>query len=273
MSEPFSLLLPVYAGDRPEHLRRAFVSATTEQTRPPAEVVLVQDGPVPELVTAEIGRLVEESPVPVTRVELPENRGLARALQAGLAACSHEIVARADADDVCEPDRFAVQLPRIEEGLDLIGSAIAEFGEDETVIEAVRRRPTEAEAIRRFAAFHNPFNHPSVVYRRPAVLAAGGYQEMPLMEDYWLFARMIMGGARVANVEQSLVRYRAGSGLYERRGGLRALRSDWRFQRRAHAIGLTTLPQMVRNLAQRFLYRIVPDSVRRWAYRLLVARR
>lgn len=273
MSEPFSLLLPVYAGDRPEHLRRAFVSATSEQTLPPTEVVLVQDGPIPATLAAEIDRLLAESPVPVTRVSLPENQGLAEALQAGLASCAHEIVARADADDICEPDRFAVQVPRIAEGLDLIGSAIAEFGEDESLIEAVRRRPTEASAIRRFAAFHNPFNHPSVVYRRSAVLAAGGYQDMPLMEDYWLFARMIMGGARVANVEQPLVRYRAGSGLYERRGGLRALRSDWRFQRRAHAIGLTTAPQMVRNLAQRFVYRIVPDSVRRWAYRLLVAKR
>jgi len=275
VNEPaeFSLLLPCYAGDEPAHVRRAFVSATAEQTLPPSEVVLVQDGPVPPPLALELDRLAADCPVPVRRVSLPRNVGLALALQAGLEACTFEIVARADADDVCEPERFAVQVPMVAAGLDVVGSAIAEFDEDETVIEAVRRRPTEAAAIRRFAAFHNPFNHPSVVYRKSAVLAAGGYQDMPLMEDYWLFARMIVGGAQVANVEQPLVRYRTGSGLYERRGGLRALRSDWRFQRSAHAIGLTTRPQMLRNLAQRFVYRIVPDSVRRWAYRLLVARR
>lgn len=268
----FSLLLPVYAKDDPDHLRRAFTSATAEQTLPPTEVVLVQDGAVPAAIAEVIAELVT-GPVPVRHVELERNCGLAVALQRGLEACSNEIVARADADDVCEPHRFEVQVPMIAAGLDLVGSAIAEFETDEQVIEAVRRRPVEAEAIRRFAAFHNPFNHPSVVYRRSAVLAAGGYQEQPLMEDYWLFARMIVAGARVANVEDALVRYRAGAGLYSRRGGLRALRSDWEFQRKARAIGLTTTAQMLRNLVQRLAYRLVPEAARRRAYRLLVARR
>lgn len=275
MTQPpeFSLLLPVYAGDDAEHLRRAFESSTREQTLPPTEVVLVQDGPVPDALADEIERLTVGSAVPVRRVTLPRNVGLAVALQEGLEKCAHEIVARADADDVCEPERFEVQVPMIAGGLDLVGSALAEFSDDETVVEAVRRRPTEPDAIRRFAAQQNPFNHPSVVYRRSAVLAAGGYQELRLMEDYWLWARMLVDGAAVANVEQALVRYRTGAGLYERRGGLRAFRSDWDFQRKAHAIGLTTTPQMVRNLAQRLLYRVVPDGVRKWGYRLLVARR
>lgn len=269
----FSLLLPVYAGDSPDHLRRAFDSATREQTLAPTEVVLVQDGPVGAPLALEIERLAAESPVPVRRVTLPRNVGLAAALQEGLTVCAHEIVARADADDVCEPERFATQVPMVAAGLDLVGSALAEFSHDESVVEAVRRRPTEPEAIRRFATQQNPFNHPSVVYRRSAVLAAGGYQDLPLMEDYWLWARMLVRGAAVANVEEALVRYRTGAGLYRRRGGWRAFRSDVEFQRRAHAIGLTTLPQMVRNLAQRLLYRVVPDAVRRWGYRLLVARR
>src|SRR5690606_35438140 len=133
----------------------------------------------------------------------------------------HEIVARADADDVCEPERFATQVPMVAAGLDLVGSALAELSHDESVVEAVRRRPTEPEAIRRFATLQNPFNHPSVVYRRSAVLAAGGYQDLPLMEDYWLWARMLVRGASVANVEEALVRYRTGAGLYRRRGGWR----------------------------------------------------
>lgn len=273
LDAPFSLLLPVYAGDRPEHLRRAFESSTIEQTLPPTEVVLVEDGPLPPAMTAEVERLEALTTIPLRRVRLAQNRGLAAALQEGLLQCSFEIVARADADDVCEPERFAVQVPLIAGGLDLVGSALAEFESDETVIEAVRRRPTSAAEIRRFASFHNPVNHPSVVYRRSAVLDAGGYEEMPLMEDYWLWARMIVRGAAMANVEEALVRYRTGAGLYTRRGGLRALRSDWVFQRRAHAIGLTTRTQMVRNLLQRLVYRVVPDVVRRWSYRVLVVRR
>ena len=61
--QPFSLLMSTYAGDRPEFLREAFVSTVVDQTRPPAQVVLVQDGPVGEELGAEIERLKAESPV------------------------------------------------------------------------------------------------------------------------------------------------------------------------------------------------------------------
>src|SRR5699024_6626286 len=137
----------------------------------------------------------------------------------------------------------------------------------------VRARPTGAAEIREYAASHNPFNHPSVVFRRSAVRAAGGYEDLPYMEDYWLFGRMIMGGAAVANLPEALVGYRVGAELFERRGGREAMRSDWRFQRRAHALGLTTRAQFLRNLATRVAYRLVPGRVRAWGYQRFVADR
>src|SRR5699024_12481404 len=100
--------------------------------------------------------------------------------------------------------------------------------------------PESDDVIPAYAAFHNPSNHPIIVFRKSAVLAAGGYQDMPLMEDYWLFVRMIADGARVGNVGEPLVAYRVGEELFERRGGLRTVRSDLRFQRGTHALGITT---------------------------------
>ena len=50
MHEPFSLLLSVYDGDRPDYIRRALRSAVDDQTVRPDQVVIVRDGPVrPEL--------------------------------------------------------------------------------------------------------------------------------------------------------------------------------------------------------------------------------
>ena len=46
MHEPFSLLVPVYDGDRPDYLRRAFRSAVHDQTVRPDQVIIVRDGPV-----------------------------------------------------------------------------------------------------------------------------------------------------------------------------------------------------------------------------------
>jgi glycosyltransferase involved in cell wall biosynthesis len=96
---PFSLLLPVYGGDRPDFLKRAFESAVTEQSRRPNEVVLVRDGPVSEAMRLCLNDLVSSSPVPARVVNLERNRGLAFALQRGLAECQYDVVARMDADE------------------------------------------------------------------------------------------------------------------------------------------------------------------------------
>jgi hypothetical protein len=112
-----------------------------------------------------------------------------------------------------------------------------------------------------------------VVYRQSAVAAAGGYEHLPLMEDYWLFARMIAAGARVSNRPEPLVLYRVGAGAYQRRGGLRLLRAELSLQRRFLRSGFTTRGQFARNVAVRGGYRLVPGAIRRPVYRLLVATR
>jgi glycosyltransferase involved in cell wall biosynthesis len=270
---PFSLLMPVWQRDRPDHLRRAFESSVVEQQRRPDEVVLVQDGPVPAEVASCLDDLAATSPVPVRLVRLERNRGLGRALEVGLAACRHEVVARMDADDVSCPERFALQLPEIEAGADLVGSALLEIGSSEQDVVGRRTPPTSTEMIVQAARLHDPINHPTVVYRRSAVAAAGGYEHVPLLEDYWLFARMIQGGARVVNRPEPLVLYRVGEGAYRRRGGLALLRAELHLQRLFVRSGFTTRAQFVRNVAIRCTYRLVPAWVRRPAYRLLVATR
>lgn len=269
---PFSLLLPVYHGDDPRFLERSFWSATREQTLPPDEVIIVQDGPVGTRLRATIDALVSGDGPAVVLVELAVNRGLARALDAGLAACTHEIVARTDADDICAPDRFERQIPLFAEGFDIVGSAIREF-ETEGDRGIVRTPPLTPGQIAVSARFHSPFNHPSVVYRRSAVLDAGGYEDLPLLEDYWLFARMLAHGARACNLAAPLLDYRVGAGAYARRGGVRLLRSEFELQRRLRKIGFTSRAQMMRNVAVRCGYRLVPEPVRRGLYRRLLTNR
>jgi GT2 family glycosyltransferase len=271
--QPFSLLVATWAGDSPDYLRDAFASSVQQQTRPPAQVVLVQDGPVPDGLAAAIHDLVRSSPVPVRHLALPGNLGLGPALDHGLAACDHEIVARMDADDVSLPTRFERQLPVLEAGADIVGSGLLEFGSSVDEVVGRRTPPTDPAEIRRVMRFRDPFNHPTVVYRRSAVQAAGGYTDMALMEDYLLFARMVDGGARPANLAEPLVCYRVGAGAYARRGGRQLLRSELALQRRFLELGITTRTQYVRNVTVRGGYRLVPVSLRRLAYRGLIANR
>ncbi|MDT4915930.1 MAG: hypothetical protein QOI15_1969 [Pseudonocardiales bacterium] len=271
MHEPFSLLLPVHASDRPEFVRQAFHSAVQEQTLPPDHVVLVRDGPVSEPLAQCIEELLAECPVPVTFVPLEHNHGLGPALDAGLAASPHDVVARMDSDDVAMPERFAVQLPIIEAGADIVGAGLLEFGRDIGDIVGRRTPPCDPDHIVRYARIHDPFNHPTVIYRRAAVLAAGGYGDLPLMEDYWLFARMLANGAKPANVAAPLVYYRVGDGAYQRRGGRTLLRSELALQRQLRSERFISPAQYVRNVVIRGGYRLLPWWARRTIYRLVVA--
>ena len=270
MHEPFSLLVPVYDGDRPDHIRRAMRSAVDDQTVRPDQVVIVRDGPVRDELARCLDELQRASPVPVTFVPLPDNRGLGPALDQGLAASWFDVIARMDADDVALPHRFEVELPLIADA-DIVGAGLYEFVEDTNEIVGQRVPPTDPAKIQRYARMHDPFNHPTVVYRRDAVLAAGGYGDLPLMEDYALFARMLQGGARAVNVAEPLVFYRVSAKAFKRRGGTELLRSELRLQREFLRSGFTTRPEYLRNVAVRGGYRLIPWWLRRAVYRPLVA--
>jgi len=268
----FSLLLPVYAGDRADFVRLAFESSVQQQTLPPSEVVIVQDGPVPAALAAELQHLVESSPVPVQLVVLPENRGLTAALNAGLAACAHEVIARMDADDVSVPERFARQWQLIEQGYDLVGTGMVEFDEDPAAPDgAVRVPPVGAERIRAHARTHNPFNHPTMMYRRAALAAVGDYQPFGKMEDYWLGVRLINAGAKVENIAEPLVKYRVGAGAFGRRGGWQEARTEWRLQGELRRMGFVTRGQYLRNVVLKGAYRLMPAGLKRVLFRRFVA--
>ncbi len=269
--EPFALLLPVYIRDNPEYLRAAFHSAVHDQTLPPDHVLLVRDGPVTAELATCIEQLRADSPVPVQLVPIERSTGLGPALDAGLLASPHDIVARMDADDIAMPNRFEVQVPLIRGGADIVGAGLVEFETDPSAPGRRRVPPTDPDDIRRYARIHDPFNHPTVIYRRRAVLAAGGYGDLPLMEDYWLFSRMLAAGARPMNVAEPLVYYRVGAGAYQRRGGREQLRSELALQRRLRDSGLVSRTQYVRNVIVRGGYRLLPWRLRRTIYRLIVA--
>lgn len=268
---PFSVLLPVYFGDQPDFFERALRSVGADQTLQADEILAVCDGPVRPgvdilLAECEAGNrndILGTATLTVHR--LPRNQGLSAALNQGLLVARNEVIARADADDIATPERFAIQIPLMEK-YDLVGGAIAEFSEDENETGMVRSMPQTAEEIRAVVTYRDPFNHPTVVYKRTAVLDAGGYEHVNLMEDYWLFARMVHQGVSCMNVPDMVVKYRIGAGAYARRGGTTLLKSEWELQRRLYSAGITTRAHYLRNLAVRGGYRLIPAHLRKALY-------
>jgi glycosyltransferase involved in cell wall biosynthesis len=290
---PFSVLMAVYAGDECDYLRRAVLSNTLEQTCVPTQLVIVRDGPVPAPIQAFLDGLDawmgkafaqarrHDSLPEVTVLELARNSGLAHALNQGLRRCRYDLVARADSDDISLPARFATIIPLLDGSrgphpgqYDIVGSAIREFSGDERHPGQVRMLPAGGRELLDFARVQSPLHHPSVAFRKGAIQRVGGYPEHSgRFEDYLLWERLILTGARLHNVAEPLVLYRVDAGAYQRRGGWAMFRDELALQRRFRADGFTSPAQFVRNAAIRALYRLMPTGLRRLGYRALTAMR
>ena len=270
----FTLLMPLYHGDRPEYFTQAFASSTWEQSLPPDEVVVMIDGPLPDPLEEALDDAMTQARqqgISARVVRNPEHRGLASVLNQGLREARCGIVARADADDVSHPERFQRQVPLVQAGeVEVIGSAMNETDATGERIEALREAVTDPEALRRVSLMRNPLNHPTVVMRREAALNLGGYEEIPAAEDYGLWLRMLAAGYRIGNLPEPLVDYRAGAGAWARRGGWGALRREVELQRRLRAHELIGPVRWIGNVVIRGGYRLLPASVRVGAYRRLI---
>lgn len=213
-----SAVLPIHASAGVEELDAALASLRT-QTVPLQEVVLVVDGAVGGGLRDVVSRDADRGWVRL--VELPVNGGPGVANQAGLEAARCAWVLKADADDLSEPDRAAVLLGAAEEGcLDVVGSAMWEFDVDPARPSRIRRVPLTHAEIRARMRWNNPMNHPTVLYRRDLALRVGGYPSWRSMEDYALFMRLMVSGARFGNLPSPTVRFRADRAMRARRSGL-----------------------------------------------------
>lgn len=271
---PFAVLMPMWGKDLPERVELAISSATVDQQLRPDRLILTIDGPLPVALEELVARVADGAFGPAQVLRHDTHRGVAAALQDGLQASPYELVARADADDICRPERFALQIPRMDDPsdpLDLLGGSMREF--DDSIAPGtgpLRERPLTHDAIVEYLPHHSPFHHPAVVMRRAVALAVGGYRDLPLLEDYWLWERMMLGGARMGNLEQVVVDYRVDQDLFARRGGWRLYASDLQLQRRFVLDRVTTPTQFLRNVVIRGAYRFAPGSLRRFGYRKFI---
>jgi glycosyltransferase involved in cell wall biosynthesis len=261
-----SVLLPVATTAGVTGLRRAHRSIT-EQTLDPEEILLVTNQPLPVALKEAISELVETHGS--TRHEdFPEARGLGGILQAGLERCLAPYVARMDADDVAEPDRLAKQVETLADTeTDIVGGQLAEFRDDPQDIDRIRRVPLTHDEIADWMAWRCPINHPTVTFDREAVLDAGGYRHIPMMEDWDLWARCLAAGLRFRNLDRTLVRAQVAD-LTDRRGGIEYARAELRMARELRRLGLASTTDTVRHLSLRVPTRLLPSPIQEWVYRL-----
>lgn len=259
-----SVLMTVYEREAP-HFLSASLESVRNQTSPADEVVLIKDGSLTGPLDAVISEYSRRLPL---KVIAGPKVGLCEALRVGVMACTGELIARMDSDDLCLPQRLRTQTEalRLNPGVDVVGSAIAEFLTDPSHPHAIRRLPLAHKEIAACAKFRNPMNHVSVMFRRDAVLRAGGYRHAPGFEDWHLWNRMIHAGSRLMNLNETLVLVRVGNGMLKRRSGLQYVKDEVAFHRDMYHAHLLSFWELAQSLLVRVPVRFAPESVLRVVY-------
>ncbi len=214
----YSVLMTVYKSDNAEHFDLALKSMLT-QTKKPDEIVLVKDGPIPEELQAVIDRNAAETEVYIHEVQLPQNVGLGLALNEGIKVARNELLARMDSDDISLPERCEKQLAFFEADpeLDIVGCPVIEFSGEPSNVVGKRDVPLTNKEIHKYARRRDPFNHPTVMYKKSKVEAVGCYGNYRKNQDTALWIELLHSGCKAANVGEYLLNFRFDEGTYKKR--------------------------------------------------------
>lgn len=266
----YSVLMSVYNKEKPEFLSAAMQSIFN-QTVKTDDFILVCDGPLTARLDTTIEKMASVHPE-LHVIRLEKNCGLGTALNVGMRHCQHELVARMDSDDISRPDRCEKQLNMFLKNpeLSIVSGTVEEFASSPDQVEAKRILPEKQEDIVEFAKKRNPFNHPCVMYKKSAVEAVGGYQDFYLLEDYYLWVRMLQNGAKGYNIQEPLLWMRAGPEMYKRRAGWKYAKSQkalFKYMRDSRFIDSR---QYAKNIAVRTLSSIIPNGLRELVFKTFV---
>jgi glycosyltransferase involved in cell wall biosynthesis len=204
-----SVLMPCY--NAAETLSEA-LDSLCRQTLCDFEIVAVDDGSGDE--TVQVLRAWQRREPRLVCMERA-HEGLIAALNAGLQTCRGEWVARMDADDRAHPQRLEKQAAYLAEHpeVTLAGCRVSGFPAERLreglciYLEWQNSLLSDAD-IRREMFVESPLTHPSVMFRRKDVLAAGAYQDHGWAEDYDLWLRLYLRGAVFAKLPEMLLEWR-----------------------------------------------------------------
>ncbi len=183
-----------------------------KQTLTDFEIIAVDDGSTDNtLARLQAWKRCE----PRLNIRAQAHGGIIQALNTGLGICRADYIARMDTDDCSYPERLEQQASYMDAHPEVTAvGCLVEGYPDEQVREGFRiyidwlNSLVSDEAIRREIFVESPFAHPSVTFRREWINSAGGYQEHGWAEDYDLWLRLYLAGARFAKLPQVLFKWR-----------------------------------------------------------------
>ena len=222
-SDLVSVIMPVWKA-KPSFLSIS-IQSILEQKFSNLELIIVYEKSS-EKIDESLEKIFEEnSDDHRLKIIKSNEKGLANSLNLGLAKAKGQYIARMDSDDISEKNRLEEQISFIKESNnDLVGSWALSISEEGKVLGTIEPPVTHLE-IRKKIMFHNPFLHPSILFRKEILEKVGFYNpKFNGAEDYDLYFRVMSENFRVSNMPKFLLRLRETTGSFMRGG-------NWKLQR------------------------------------------
>lgn len=246
---------------------RASLESIRAQTFTDFECIVVDESTRPELaeacrvVCAEDPRFIYNHPT--------ERLGLPRSLNLAISKARGQLIARFDSDDVCMPERLALQVTFLQAHpeISVVGGALDIISNDGRFL-AHRRYPQTSTAIAKGMQLTTTIAHPTVMYRKEAIERHGGYNpDFRFGEDLDLWLRWMNAGLRFANLPQVLVQYRQDSTRRDQR--------HWRFNLRARTSNFSGqhLVRRVIGIVCIAAWIAIPQKAQEQVFKALILRR
>lgn len=206
------------------------------------------------------------------QIYLETNQGHGIARRTSLSACTNELVALMDSDDISLPTRFERELAVFERNpeVSIVGGQIAEFIGDQSNIIGTRIVPEDDKTIKEYMKSRCPMNQVSVMFRKDFIESVGGYIDWHCEEDYYLWIRSALAGGIFTNVPETLVNVRVGNEMSARRGGWKYFLSEAKIQKLMLQKRVISPARFLYNVAVRFGGEVlITPSVRTKLFRIL----
>lgn len=219
-----SVLMSVYKAEKAQHLHGALRSVWTDQTRKPDEIVVVRDGSLTEALDEVLQAWKNQLGEQLVLLTNPQNVGLTKSLNKGLACAKGELVARMDSDDLSTPDRFFLQEQYLAAHPDIavVGGALQEFDEENPCL-AVRHYPLTPDEVRTYIHKASPLAHPAVMMRKAIFDGGIRYDERyRTSQDIALWFDVLDAGYQIGNLSDTVLYFRRAGDVFKRRGRAKA---------------------------------------------------
>lgn len=199
-----SVVMSVY-NERFEWVQKA-VESILKQSFSDFEFIIIVDNPNIDEVVDNYLNDISNKDCRVKIIRNEENVGLALSLNRGIEEAQGEYIARMDADDISEINRFELELDFIRStNSDIVSTNRIIIDEKDNVLSY----PTDInEDPNIYLPYSSLIVHPTVLMKTKTVKELNGYRAFPRSQDYDLWLRMLSANRKISILEKRLLRYR-----------------------------------------------------------------